>query len=297
MNKQYLIFGAIGVIVLATGGFLLMQKGNATGGVANSVTQGMAKLFNAECRYNDAELCKFMNDWEMPTEYAMRLTMTSKGGPKTEFESIIKGEDSHTTMKESGKVIQELITLSGVDYIKDLSDGKWWKVPKEKATETPAEDMIEVDYDFTEKMQEVEDKTTYVRIGMDACGSAQCYKYEVVDPANKTLKEFIWFDDEDYLMRKKRSEEIGGEMSVSEVENTYGNMTIVTPAPVKEGTALDVYGASSGMSKAEIEQMKKDQVEAEKEAASYMKMMNNPSASGDMQMQWGTSPDMPQDAP
>ena len=291
MNKNFLIIGVIGLLALVGGGAVLMQKSGDTGAMPMSVSQGIAKIFNAECRYNDEELCKFMNNWKMPSEYSMRSTMTSKASPTSEFESRVKGEDSHVIMKEGGKVTHESMMIGGVDYIKDLSDGAWWKIAKEKAKDLPGDEMVEsVDYDFTEKMEEVEDKTIYVRIGVEACGNLQCYKYQIVDPENKTTKEFIWFDDKDYLMQKTRSEEIGGDMSITEVVTTYENVTIAVPAPVKEGTALDAYGASSGMSKAEIAELKKQQLEAEKMGAEYMKSMN----SGDM---GGASGEMTWEAP
>ena len=271
MNKNYLIAGVVGALVLIGGGAALTMRGD--GGVT-AMPQMMGMLFNAECRYQDAELCKFMNNWKQPTEYSMHSVMSSKSTPTMEFTSMIKGEDSHTIMSESGKVTYDMITLAGADYMKDLKDEQWWKITKEKASPIP-EDLGKVEYDFTEKMTEVEDKTTYVRIGMEACGSSQCYKYQIVDPENQTTKEFIWFDNKDYLMRKMRSEEVGGDMAISEIETKYEKVNITAPSPVKEGSALDVYGAQSGMSKAEIEQLKKDQAQMEKDMAEYMKTMED----------------------
>jgi hypothetical protein len=62
-------------------------------------------------------------------------------------------------------------------------------------------------------------------------------------------------------------------MTVSEIETTYGNVTISAPSPVKEGTVLEAYGASAGMTKAEIAEMKKMQAEAEKANAEYLENM------------------------
>lgn len=274
MNKQYLIIGAALAVLLVGGGALMMsQKGGD--GTQSTLGGSVAKLLNAECRYNDPELCKFMNNWSMPQEYSMHSTMTSKSGPTIEFASQMDGEDTHTVMKDNGKITQETITLAGVDYVKDLSDNTWWKIAREETSPQEEKDdtVVSIDQDFSEKMAEVEDKTTYVRLGTEACGTLTCYKYEIVDPANTMTKEFIWFDDKDYLMRKMRSEEQGGEMAVSEIETTYGNVSIVAPSPVKEGTMLDAYGASAGMSKAEIAEMKKMQADAEKANAEYLKNM------------------------
>jgi len=273
MNKQYLIIGGVLALLLVGGGAVLATK-KGTDGTPTTLGGSVAKLFNAECRYNDPELCKFMNNWKMPSEYSMHSTMTSKSGPTIEFESQVDGEDMHTVMKDGGKVTHESITLGGTDYIKDLSDNVWWKIAKEETSPlSPADDAVKIDYDFGEKMAEVEDKTTYVRLGTEACGASTCYKYEIIDPENTTTKEFIWFDDEDYLMWKMRSEEQGGEMTVSEIVTTYGDVTITTPSPVKEGTVLEAYGAASGMSKADIAEMKRMQAEAEKANAEYLKNM------------------------
>jgi hypothetical protein len=272
MNKQYLIIGAVAVLLFVGGGVaMISQKGGDV--MQNTLGGSVAKLFNGECRYNDPELCKFMNNWAMPSEYEMRSTITSKSGPTIEFVSQVDGDDTYTMMKDAGKVTHESMTVGDVDYIKDLVDNVWWKIIKEEAPKTPMDETVKIDYDFTEKMAEVEDKTTYVRLGTEACGSSTCYKYEIIDPENKGTKEFIWFDDEDYLMRKMRSEEQGGEMTVSEIETTYGNVTISAPSPVKEGTVLEAYGASAGMTKAEIAEMKKMQAEAEKANAEYLENM------------------------
>ena len=299
MNKQYLIFGVVGVLLLMGGGVALLSKGGESVVAPSLLTQGVTKLFNAECRYKDAELCKFLNNWSMPTEYTMTSIMTSKTNPKMEFMSRVNGTDSHTIMKEADKLTHESISLSEIEYQKDLSDGKWWKIAKEK-TKTPEssnEISIKTDHDFTKKMEEVEDKTTYVRLGTEPCGKSACYKYQVIDPKNKFTKEYIWFDDEDYLMRKTRTEEIGGDLSVSEMETKYERVKISVPAPVKEGTALDAYGASSGMSKAEIEQLKKDQAAMEKEAALYLKSNNSIAPNRQAEMAWEAPPEMSTDTP
>lgn len=275
MYKHYLIIGGVVAVLLLSAGAIVMTQSGKEGGMSTMMGQGVAKLFNAECRYDDPELCKFINNWNMPSEYSMYSIMTGAKSPTIEFESRVDGDDSHTIMKDGGTVTHESINLGGVDYIKDLTDNVWWKIVKEEGVEQPIAEAIEIDYNFTEKMEMVEDKTTYVRIGMEACGKAQCYKYQVIDPENNSTKEFIWFDDEDYLMRKMRSEEQGGAMSVSEITTTYGNITISTPSPVKEGTVLDAYGASAGMSKSDIAEMKKMQADVEEANAEYLKYLEN----------------------
>lgn len=113
----------------------------------------------------------------------------------------------------------------------------------------------------------------------------------MLDPKNKETKEYIWFDNKDYLMRKSLSEEIAGEMSITENVMTYGNIVITAPTPVKEGTALEAYGASSGMSKAEIVELKKQQLEAEKAAAEYMKTGNFGGMNAGAETTWEMPPE------
>lgn len=294
MTKQYLIIGVVATLLIGSGAFAMMSRGDSNP-LSSVVATGVTKLFNAECRYNDAELCKFMNNWDMPSEYAMHATMSSKSASKTEYISRVNGEDTHMIMKESGKVTHESITLAGTNYIKDFSDGAWWKIMPEKIKDNPAmpEHRVTEEFNYGEKMTEVEDKTTYVRLGMETCGDAECYKYQIFDPENKETKEYIWFDKKDYLMRKSLSEEILGDMSISESIMSYGNIVIATPAPVKEGTSLDAYGSSSSMSKTEIAELKKQQLEGERAAAEYMKTGNW----GGMNAQTETSYEMPPQEP
>jgi hypothetical protein len=76
------------------------------------------------------------------------------------------------------------------------------------------------------------DKTKYNKLGKEACGSLQCFKYEVINEGEKDSTQIIWFDDKEYKLRKMRIEAKDGNM---EMEYSYDGISIQVPSPIKEG--------------------------------------------------------------
>jgi hypothetical protein len=249
MNTKLIIGAIAGVVILGGATYAFMGKGG------NSIVPTLPGMASAiPCPYDDKDLCKFMMNQKEMKEYTVKSTVTVKGEKPTENFVEMKGKNMRMVAKEGGKEVMVSITIDDVDYMKDMEDGKWWKITHEKIEPGMLPDASEYDFDY-DKSDVPEDKTTYKLIGKEACGNFQCFKYEIVDPANTDSKEFIWFDDKEYLLRKTRSESTGSNGMISEMEMGYTAVNIQAPTPVKEGSMFEASAKASGMSSDEIKQM------------------------------------------
>lgn len=210
---------AVIAAVAGVGYYVYSKKG---GSIADQAAQ---KIAEAECRKTeDKDICKFYASWQQNQKYRMVSTDES-GGVTTKSTFTIDGDKTH--IKIEGDQAYEIITIGDTTYTK--AGDTWWY----KKNDTSAEDYtgdIETDFDEPDDSAE-EDKTTYKKIGKEACGNLTCFKYQVVSPDDEG-KNFIWFDDKDYKLRKSRYEASDG--TVSEQTYEYDNVSVSEPSPAKE---------------------------------------------------------------
>ncbi len=241
-SKLLLIIAAV-VVLLGAGGFYVLSQKT---GIA---IPGMKAALNPNCEYKDPELCKFLNNWVNQKDYS--VTSRSKfGGISMESLYEISGTDKyHMVSKSGGKELSNTISIGDTTYTLDYSDNKWWKqTVKLDETKPDVEEEVKNDFD----LPETKDTTTYKFIAKEACGDLTCFKYELVDTSSTAqTKQFMWFDDRDYLIRKMVVED--KENGSMESVYSYEHITISEPSPVKEGTP----GAGAGMGQYSEEEAKK----------------------------------------
>ncbi len=260
------------VVLLAGGGFFLASK---SGNLPQSpsipgVPAGLT--LNPNCEYQDPDLCKFINNWKQLKDYSATSSNVDEEGKKTESSIEISGEDKFKMkVSEDGKDMMEMITLGDTTYTKDYTDGKWWKQKQEKMKEEIKE---EYKFDFEDKPETETSRTEYKKVGKEACGKLQCFKYEVVE-SQMEGKEYIYFDDKDYLLRKQRSE-VG--KVYTETEFNYNKPNISEPSPTKELKEGEVAVPGGGVINygAETKETEKAAKEMEKSMQqNYEKMMQD----------------------
>lgn len=225
------------VIIVLGGGYVayakLVKKASSLGAVFSPAT---LKL-DPNCKYNDPDLCKFMNNWKSVDDMIVTSDSTGSDGKGSTLTLKIKGSDKdQMIVTEAGKETYNYITIGNTSYTKDYTDNKWFKY-----TYSADKDLVkseESKIDFDAKEENVADKTTYQKIGTEACGKYTCFKYQVIDPAVTDSTEYIYFDNKEYLLRKTRSEAKDG--SISEAAFDYSNFSISEPSPVKEGNPYEV---------------------------------------------------------
>lgn len=216
---------AIIVVVLAGVGFAAYRVMNKDKDGKTGVDNATQKAAEDECKKenDDKDLCKFLTNWEIGQKY--RMISTDEKGAKSTFE--IDGNKSHISMTMEGGAY-EVITIDKTTYTK--AGSVWYKQTIKEADQDVAKDY-KVDFDDPSESAPEAPKTTYTKLGKEACGNLQCFKYQVNDPASPEDKQFIWFDDNDYLIRRQRTETKDG---ASEVTFEYDNVNVSEPSPVQE---------------------------------------------------------------
>jgi hypothetical protein len=248
-----IIVAIVAVLLAIGGGFYFMSQKNGGSNPLANLTEGnpLAKVtLNPNCKYNDPELCKFMNNMMVKKDQSIK-TVSTMGGMNMESLYESSGEDKfRMSSKLNGKENSNMISIGETTYTLDYNDNKWWKVTlKKEELDMKIEESDTGKFEFPD--EEVEDKTQYKFIAKEACGNKQCFKYEIVSPEMPEGKQYIWFDDSEYLMRKMRMESKEGTM---ESTYSYDNVNISVPSPIKEAAPG---AAMPTQSEADVKEMMK----------------------------------------
>lgn len=250
-----IILAAVLVVILGAVGFFFLKDSIFP---AKGLT---GQALNANCKLNDKDLCKFMSNFK-GLENMSAKSVTTIDGKKTETTMDIQGTDkSHITTTADGKEESNYISIGNTTYMKDYSDNKWWKSTVD-TKDTAGSEKTDWKAEFEKSVNDSADKTTYKKIGKEACGSLTCFKYQVIDPQNTESTEYIWFDTKNYSLRKTRSEAKG---TVTETTFNYDGVNITEPSPTKDMTnPADAYQSllnSSAAGGAALEGLTPEQIQ------------------------------------
>ncbi len=183
------------------------------------------------CDYTDQDLCKFFASWQQRKSYKVTMTQIVGGKSTTNvFEATEDGKRFHSILDVATNPY-ETIVIDNTSYIKDNVDGKWWRQVSKPEAIADSKAQYDPSFDTTQEDQEPAKRIEYKKLEKEACGPLQCFKYQIIDPENATTKEYVWFDDKDYQLRKMRTE--APDMIMEQVFS-YETVTITVPAPVKE---------------------------------------------------------------
>jgi outer membrane lipoprotein-sorting protein len=179
-----------------------------------------------KCVSDDQTICKFITRWKPEDSYRFTLEETTDGVTTTTTSDYdLSGPDKIHT-KVEGATPSEVISIGDTVYTK--AGGTWWKETIKHGSESGGSHgkKDQSDQDF-----ETVKPTQYSRVGKEACGKLQCYKYEVNDPGNADTQQFVWFDDKEYKLRKLTFETAD---TSSEQTFEYIKVKITAPSPVKD---------------------------------------------------------------
>ena len=218
------------VVLLGIGGvgyfvFAKNKSSGGTGGTSNSVVDAVK---NAACAYDDKDLCKFHKGFAAQDHFTLAGTSSDAEGNSGTL--LLQWQEGKSYFKMSGGGLEwELMTIGDTNYTK-ASTGTWWK---ESSTSASDDEVTTDDYkpDLDEPADNAAVAARYKLIGKEACGSMTCFKYQEIDPEDASAMNYFWFDDEDYLLRKYRTESEG---AISEMTASYSKFNLSEPSPVEE---------------------------------------------------------------
>lgn len=220
-----LIIPIIAAVVVLIGvlGYVAWQN-FVVKGSGNLAMDAASKQAREECeKENDKDICRFLTSWKADQKY--RMTSVN-GDSKSIFE--IDGDKVHMTV--TGEVTYDVISIDKATYTK--AGDVWYKqIVKDPAQDATAGGKVDFTEPRDDETTETKDTTVYTSLGKEACGDLTCFKYEIVNSENKESKEFIWFDDKDYKLRRTLSQSPQGN---SEATFEYDNVTVSVPSPVKD---------------------------------------------------------------
>jgi len=237
------IIGLIVLVVVGIVGYALVAKNKAPGkGVLSNIQLPGGIGLNANCKLNDPELCRYMDksikiSESFKTGFVGSSITTDKSGKKTEDTWEMAGDSSHFVASQNGKELSNMIVIGNSTYTKDLKDGKWTKFTFNSSSSNGNKGFFNTDdikNQFKDTIKETEDKTVYKNLGKEPCGSLQCFKYQIINPLVTDTKEYVYFDDKEYVMRKMRIETAE---NVTETMFEFKPVQIKEPSPIKESSS------------------------------------------------------------
>lgn len=208
------------------------QKDSGSSVLDTALSSTEVKQLNTECnkQYDDEDLCKFLSTWTVNDNYQSTFTTVSDGESST-FAYTVDGTSTHTVMSLNGVESYNVITIGDTTYTYNQSNDSWWK-----ETAAPADDttVSSEDFKFDTGIADeavVDNTMKYEFVAKEACGKLTCFKYKLTDTANLTSTSTLWFDVEDYLLRKWISEDVNG---TTEMNYSYEDISVDAPSPTKD---------------------------------------------------------------
>lgn len=221
------------LVIVAVGGagyFVMKRGGDALSNAASTVVtsaETQKALDDCKKEYNDSDLCKALSNFVGSKQYQTTFISTGSGSNMT-YSMEIDGDKTYMKNTISGKSL-ETIRIGNITYTKDNTDGKWWKQVFESSAVTSSND----DYKFDTNLNNTTNKTTYTKLGQEACDKLTCIKYKISETNSKDV-QYIWIDTKDHLMRKWSTESSDG--SKMEAVYSYNKKSVDAPSSTKDAS-------------------------------------------------------------
>jgi hypothetical protein len=208
--------------------------------VAVSVSQGgqkssggtvvdSAKASACVKNYKDNDLCNFSASFNIDKlSYKLSaMTTDANGSGSTIYLSDGKGNTS--VADTSGDTISNFIIYNGQVYLKDDSDGQWFKFARgDKSAPTNTNPALDFKFDTGSASTSI----SYKKLATEKCDDGlKCFKYQLIDSTQPAVIQYFWFDVTDYKLRHYSYKD--GD-TTSDVAISYLPVRIKAPTPTKD---------------------------------------------------------------
>jgi hypothetical protein len=232
---HWLLFVLIVVVIALIGVGVWKAGAKKDNSTKNSTTNSAEVSDKAkdQCmsQLNDSIYCKFAAaEAANPIDKsAFKATLTGSAGGVTSNIDFEQDKDGNTSMTmvaaDTGKT--QIINYKGVSYMKTSGQDTWIKYGSSTNVPTTTEDPTS-DLSFMDSLLNIK----LTSLGTEACGDATCYKYQFTDNLQKGATQYIWFDNQDYLLREYKV--TGGDSGDLDMKISYPNVNISEPSPVQD---------------------------------------------------------------
>lgn len=194
------------------------------------------RILNGSCNIEDKKVCSFLQSNKKIDTTNMKGQFISKQNQAQNSELDVNWEkgqnNSHISInKQKDEILQAILSDKYV-YIKDYSDGKWWREQKDVVSNSISELPFNPELYFTKLMEQLnKEDNTYTFVEETSCGQDSCYRYQVTNPTQAEKDQlFIFFDTRDY---KLKSVFQVSDISTGELHVTYEDIQISEPTDYK----------------------------------------------------------------
>lgn len=192
-------------------------------------------LDKADCKnVSDNDLCKFFTSWKASSQYT--VSATSRSGSDTTSYNVRHKSDDTFYLKATGAKAYETVVVDDTLYTR-TDGGSWYKQPVEADTDLStykADNAL----NFTEPTSQNGTQVTYTKIGKESCSERTCFKYQVSDPSKPGTIQYIWFDDEEYRLRRMQANK---DNYSYDANISFANVSVTPPTeftPVVAGESI-----------------------------------------------------------
>lgn len=215
----------IAAVVVIGGGILIAVS--AGGGEKLSLNKEIQTKCMTEV--NDELFCKFAGAFGNVNTFKVTATSKSEQGTSSFEISTDAKDNNQMIVKQNGQEQANVVVYNGTTYLKDYSDGKWFKYASNDPNKPQVTDLKK-EFAKGDFKSDSGKKITYTKIGTESCDKLKCYKYQVKDP-DTPGDNFLWFDTKNYLLRRITLKDGN---SSTEMTVNYEAVNITEPSPTKE---------------------------------------------------------------
>lgn len=182
----------------------------------------------------DEDLCKFASSSRSytNTSYTSVTTTVQDGVTSLTTSEFENANRIRTVTQTNGQETEGLLLLEADNYARDYTDGTWAHY-RDNSYEAIDTSGLATEYDFSSEASSdvIEFRDYYKRAGQEPCGELQCLKYEILPTDGTTQTTFIWFDLQEYRLRRVQA--VSGQ-NTSNTQYDYKPVVLTAPTPVKE---------------------------------------------------------------
>lgn len=213
------------VAVVAVAGVALTKtyyKKSAT--IVQAVVTSKVVLSD-KCSYNDPDLCRFLNNTGQYTG-GIKATAVSAGKyPGETYFALDSHGNSQVTVVSNGIESLSAIVIGSDSYAKNLPSTAWVK-RKLSADQKAQIDKDNTAFYYQSLAASSQPATThYEKIDREVCDKLTCFKYKVTT-TSKVGTALLWFDENQYKLRKIESVQNG---TTTDISYSYVDVSVTAP--------------------------------------------------------------------